>query len=62
MKSLLLLVMLGWSAVCVAEAEEPSLEMLLFLADFVDEAGNWDGPDMEEQNYDQDFVKGEGHE
>lgn len=28
--------------------ESPSMEMLLFLADFVDEQGNWDGPKLEE--------------
>ncbi len=31
-----------------ADEEPPSLEMLLFLADFVDEQGNWDGPSIDD--------------
>lgn len=62
MRLLFLLAMLGWPAMIYADSGEPSLEMLLFLADFVDEQGNWDGPDMEEPAFEQDNIKGDGHE
>lgn len=34
----------------VMAAEEPEIEFFLFLADFTDEKGDWDAPEMDEQS------------
>jgi hypothetical protein len=33
----------------LANENEPSLELLIFLAEFSDEAGDWDGPPMNDE-------------
>jgi len=43
----ILLLFLICSAPVKAGEEVPSIELLLFLADFVDDDGNWDAPDMD---------------
>ena len=45
-----------------AEEDEPTMELLLFLADFVKEDGSWDGPEIDEQNRDQEYDDGVGYE
>lgn len=42
--------------------EAPSLEMLLFLAEFVDEQGNWDGPSMEGAAREAEMNQGEPYD
>ena len=46
----------------MANEEVPSLEMLLFLAEFTDEQGNWEGPDIEQASPDQEMNEGEQYD
>ena len=45
-----------------ANDESPSLEMLLFLAEFFDEHGNWDGPPIEDEFQDNEMNEGEQYD
>ena len=46
----------------LAKDEEPSLEMLLFLAEFTDEQGTWDGPSMEDALQEKENNEGEQYD
>jgi hypothetical protein len=43
-----LLLLSGLVTIAAAAEQAPELELLLFLAEFTDEAGNWDAPDLDE--------------
>ncbi len=45
-----------------ADDEAPSLDMLLFLADFVDEQGNWDGPSIDDVNQENEINEAEQYD
>ena len=45
------LLLLAVSVGVVAE-EQPSMEFLLFLAEYTDEQGNWNAPDLEQPSAD----------
>ena len=62
MKWLVLNVLLLCVLPVMADEDAPSMEMLLFLADFVDEDGNWDGPDIEEEDAGQIAESGDKYE
>ena len=52
----------GWlflSLAVMAENEQPSLEMLIFLAEFTDEQGDWNGPSIEEALQENETNEGE---
>ncbi len=53
-----LLILLLISVSSMAE-ETPSMEFLMFLADYTDEEGNWDGPPLEESSDELPDVRGE---
>lgn len=46
----------------LANDEPPSLEMLLFLADFVDEQGNWDGPSIDDMYQENEINEAEQYD
>ncbi len=46
----------------LADDEPPSLEMLLFLADFVDEQGNWDGPSIDDMYQENEINEAEQYD
>ena len=53
-----LLIALAISVHSMAE-ETPSMEFLLFLADYTDEEGNWDDPTLEESSDEPPDMRGE---
>ena len=61
----LLVAITGWlilSQPVIANEEQPSLEMLMFLAEFTDEQGNWDGPSIEDTSTEKDTNEGEQYD
>lgn len=40
----------GWLIMSPSLAGEPDMEFFLFLADFTDEKGDWDAPELDEKS------------